>query len=56
MEKLIQLIQHHARADTDGPFLQIKFADVPVVPREIHNQSVANRAAGKSRACAAWNH
>ena len=55
MQKIVQLIQHHARADADGAAFQVQVVDVPVVAREINDQAVADGSARKARARAARN-
>ncbi len=56
MQKAVQLVQHHARPHADGLAFLVERVDVPVVPREIDHQPVADGAAGKPRARAARNH
>ena len=56
LEKSVELVQHHAGGDADDAPLRIEFQDLPVVPREIHDEAVAQRAAAQARARAAWRH
>src|SRR5947207_14955358 len=55
-QESIELIEHHAGADTHGAFLEIERADLAIVPREIDNESIADGTAGKSAARAARHH
>ena len=55
MEKIVQLVQHHARADPDGFAFQVQVVDVPVVAREINDEAVADGSARKTRSRAARN-
>src|SRR5208337_2274489 len=55
MEKIIQLVQHHARADPDGFAFQVQVVDEPVVACEINDDAVADGSARKTRSRAARN-
>ena len=55
MQKIIELVQHHAGADAHDAALGVKIQNLPVVPREIHDQPLADRAAAQAGARAARN-
>ena len=47
-EKIVQLVQHHARAHADGLAFHVQIIYEPVVAREIHHQPVADGAPRKT--------
>ena len=51
--KSIELIQNHACADAHGAIFHIEFPDLPVMPRKINDQPVADRAAAQAGSGAA---
>ena|ERR1043165_3249204 len=55
-EKIIQLVEHHARTDTDRASLRIEVRDAAIVPRKIHNHPLAHATANQSRTRATRNH
>ena len=54
-EEIVKLIQHDTGAYAHATFFDIEFADLPVMTREIDDQSLADRAAGQACARASWN-
>ncbi len=42
IEKRIQLIEHHTRADADAAIVDVEIVDLAIVAREIDDQSFAN--------------
>ena len=56
MEEMIELVQHHPGADAHDAPLGVKIQNLAVMPRKIHDQAFANRAAAQAGARAARNH
>ena len=51
--KIVELIQHDAGPDADRARFQIQIGDLTIVAREIDDQTLADRSAGKAAAGAA---
>ena len=48
-EKRVELIQHNARRDANGPFVGVEIADLPIVSCEVNDKPVTNRPTGQAR-------
>jgi len=53
---MVELIQHHAGADTDDAAFLIEFQNLSVVAREIHDEAFADGPAAQAGAGSARNH
>jgi hypothetical protein len=53
LEKIVKLVEHHAGADADASFIDVKIVDLTVVAREIDDQAFTDRVSDQARAGAA---